>query len=175
MDLDARLPITVLSDFSDRVKQPLLRRWRHDESLRDAAVIVHDLSEFGVDVELVADETSQPQEGRLVDRVVALHGTHAREKLSSSLGNVLEEICDLDQVPPHVLCESTGAARPWPLIQAITQDERFFLRHFIVTVDALNLHRDFADGKVFTGNLCHRFQRFITPLRFLRSRFCSRA
>ena len=29
----------------------------------------------------------------------------------------------------------------------MTQDDRFQLRHFIVTVDALNLHRDFADGQ----------------------------
>lgn len=145
------LPLVVLTGFLGSGKTTLLRRWRRDESLRDAAVIVHDLSEFGLDAELLSDESSTPQAGRLIDRVAALHGEHARGKLHGSVGRALGEIAALDPAPPMVLVESTGAARPWPLIAALTQDERFFLRHFIVTVDALNLHRDFADGRVLTG------------------------
>lgn len=114
-------------------------------------MIVHDLSEFGLDAELLSDEDSRPEAGKLVDRVAALHGIHASEQLHASAGIALGEIAALDPSPPLVLCESTGAARPWPLITALAQDERFFLRHFIVTVDALNLHRDFADGQVLTG------------------------
>ncbi len=129
----------------------MLRRWRYDEALRDAAIIVHDLSDLGVDVELLSDDNSNPEPGRLDDRVAALHGTHAREQLHASVGRALGEIAALEPPPPHILCESTGAARPWPLIAALTQDDRFYLRHFIVTVDALNLHRDFADGRVLTG------------------------
>jgi G3E family GTPase len=143
--------LTVVCGFLGSGKTTLLRRWRHDEALRDAAVIVHDLSELGVDVELISDETSRPEPGRLVDRVAALHGAHARERLHASVRRVLGEIAALDPPPPHILCESTGAARPWPLITALTQDARFRLRHFIVTVDALSLHRDFDDGRVLTG------------------------
>jgi len=146
-----KIPVTVLCGFLGSGKTTLLRRWRHDQALRDAAVIVHDLSDFGVDVELVSDESSKPEQGRLVDRVAALHGDHARAQLHASVGRVLQEIAALDPAAKHLLCESTGAARPWPLIAALTQDDRFRLRHFIVTVDALNLHRDFADGRVFTG------------------------
>lgn len=147
----SKLPLTVVCGFLGSGKTTLLRRWRYDEALQGAAIIVHDLSEFGVDVELLADETSKPKPGRLIDRVAALHGTHAREQLYASAGRALEEIADLVPPPPHVLCESTGAARPWPLIMALTQDHRFQLRHFVVTVDALNLHRDFADGGVLIG------------------------
>lgn len=144
-------PVTVVCGFLGSGKTTLLRRWRHDEALRGAAIIVHDLSEFGVDVELLSDETSSPELGRLVDRVAALHGTHAREQLHASVGKALDEIAALEPPAPHILCESTGAARPWPLIAALTQDDRFRLRHFIVTVDALNLHRDFADGRALVG------------------------
>ncbi len=151
MPPSARQPVTVLCGFLGSGKTTLLRRWRSDKALRDAAIIVHDLSEFGVDAELLVDENSKPEPGRLVDRVAALHGTHAGEQLHESVGRALGEIATLDPAAPHILCESTGAARPWPLIVALTQDDRFYLRHFAVTVDSLNLHRDFADGRVFTG------------------------
>ncbi|MEM0968770.1 MAG: GTP-binding protein [Verrucomicrobiota bacterium] len=145
------IPLVVLCGFLGSGKTTLLRRWRRDEALRDAALIVQDLSDFGLDVELLSGEGSTPAQGRLEGRVAALHGRHARDQLYDSMGKALDEISGLDPEPPLVLCESTGAARPWPLIQALTQDERFFLRHFMVTVDALNLHRDFADGGVLTG------------------------
>ena len=145
------VPIVTLCGFLGSGKTTLLRRWRRDEALKDAPVIVHDLSEFGLDAELLSDETSKPSPGRLVGGVAALHGNHAREQLHESAGAALKEISTLDPAPPLVLCESTGAARPWPLIKALTRNKRFFLRHFIVTVDALNLHRDFEDGKILTG------------------------
>lgn len=145
------VPIVTLCGFLGSGKTTLLRRWRRDKALKDAPVIVHDLSEFGLDAELLSDETSKPSPGRLVGGVAALHGNHAREQLHESAGAALKEISTLDPAPPLVLCENTGAARPWPLIKALTQNKRFFLRHFIVTVDALNLHRDFEDGKILTG------------------------
>ena len=145
------VPIVTLCGFLGSGKTTLLRRWRRDEKLKDAPVIVHDLSEFGLDAELLSDENSKPSPGHLVGGVAALHGRHAREQLHDSAGEALKEISALDPAPPLVLCESTGAARPWPLIKALTQNKRFFLRHFIVTVDALNLHRDFEDGKILTG------------------------
>ena len=145
------VPIVTLCGFLGSGKTTLLRRWRRDEALKDTPVIVHDLSEFGLDAELLSDENSKPSPGHLVGGVAALHGRHAREQLHDSAGEALEEISALEPAPPLVLCESTGAARPWPLIKALTQNKRFFLRHFIVTVDALNLHRDFEDGKILTG------------------------
>ncbi|MEM7601467.1 MAG: GTP-binding protein, partial [Verrucomicrobiota bacterium] len=145
------IPLVVLCGFLGSGKTTLLRRWRREKALSDAAVIVHDLSDFGLDAELLSGDEATPAQGRLKGRVAALHGSHAREQLQDSLGAALSEISALEPAPPLVLCESTGAARPWPLIKALTQDNRFFLRHFIVTVDALNLHRDFADGRVLTG------------------------
>ena len=153
MRTSERVPVTVLCGFLGSGKTTILRRWRSEASLKDAALIVHDLSEFGVDVEILAEEDSDPEQGRLVNRVAALHGKHARELLHDSVGRALGDIAELDPLPPQVLCESTGAARPWPLIAAITQDDRFQLRHFVVTVDALNLHRDYADGLVLTGEV----------------------
>lgn len=143
----SRIPIVTLCGFLGSGKTTLLRRWRRDEATSKAALIVHDLSEFGLDAELLSGDNPTPKVGHLVDRVAALHGRHAREDLHGSVGQTLTEIAEIDPAPPLVLCESTGAARPWPLIKALTQNKQFYLRHFIVTVDALNLHRDFADGQ----------------------------
>lgn len=145
------IPLVVLTGFLGSGKTTLLRRWRREESLRDAAMIIQDLSEFGLDVELLSPEEATTTAGCLNGRIAALHGSHARELLHASVGQTLENITALDPAPPMVLVESTGAAHPWPLISALTQNNRFSLRHFIVTVDALNLHRDFADGRILTG------------------------
>ena len=136
-----KVPIVALCGFLGSGKTTLLRRWRRDEKLRDTALIVHDLSDLGIDAELLSAEEKTPKAGTLVDRVAALHGKHAREQLHDSLGTALNKIFELDPPPSMVLSESTGAARPWPLIKALTQDNRFILRHFIVTVDSLNLHQ----------------------------------
>ncbi|MGD1978364.1 MAG: GTP-binding protein [Akkermansiaceae bacterium] len=148
-----QIPVVALCGFLGSGKTTLLRRWRRDDNLKDVPVIVHDLSEFGLDAELLSDDNTSPAPGLLVGGVAALHGSHAREGLFASVGSALKEIAKLEPPPPLVLCESTGAARPWPLIKALTQDQRFSLRHFIVTVDALNLHRDFADGRVLIGEV----------------------
>lgn len=97
------VPIVVICGFLGSGKTTILRRWRQDKALKNAPVIVHDLSEFGLDAELLADEDSLPTPGCLKNRVAALHGCHAREKLHESVANVLQEISKLDPEPDLVL------------------------------------------------------------------------
>ncbi|MEM6886255.1 MAG: GTP-binding protein, partial [Verrucomicrobiota bacterium] len=80
------IPIITLCGFLGSGKTTLLRRWRREEALRDAAVVVHDLSEFGLDVELLSGDERTPDAGQLEGRVAALHGSHAREELYDSVG-----------------------------------------------------------------------------------------
>ena len=49
MNPSQKFPITVICGFLGSGKTTLLRHWRDDEVLRNAAYVVHDLSDFGVD------------------------------------------------------------------------------------------------------------------------------
>ncbi len=144
------ISLVVICGFLGSGKTTLLRRWKRDESLRDAAIIVQDLSDVGVDAELVSSEGNLPGIGEMKQRVAALHGRHALEELHGSMARTLDGITTLQPPASWVLVESTGAARPLPLLAAVTQNPQFHLRHFLVTVDALNLHRDFDDGAALT-------------------------
>ena len=77
MNTREKVPVTILTGFLGSGKTTLLRNWRRDKTLRAAPLIVHDLSEFGLDARTLADEGSQPVPGRLVDGIAALHGKHA--------------------------------------------------------------------------------------------------
>ena len=146
-----QIPIVALCGFLGSGKTTLLRRWRKDYSLDNTALIVHDLSELGIDAEILSVETQILEAGKLNGRIAALHGKHATEYLHDSLKKSLDSIFNLNPKPSVILSESTGAARPWPLIKALTQDNRFYLKHFIITIDALNLYRDFQNGSILTG------------------------
>lgn len=144
-------PITVLCGFLGSGKTTLLRNWKLDATFPNSAFIINDLNTTGVDAALVSDKKCSPEDGQVVGRVAGLLGKHSQAEFHSSVGNILGDIAELKPDPAHVFCESTGNARPWSLIAALTQSKQFHLRHFIVTIDALHLHRDFADGHVFTG------------------------
>ena len=167
------IPIIVLCGFLGSGKTTLLRRWRRQESLQDAVVIVHDLSDFGLDAELVGGDESPTMAGQMRGRVAALHGSHARDHLKTSLGKTLNDICELHPAPSVVLVESTGAAHPWPLISALSQNGNFHLRHFIVTVDALNLHRDYDDGGALVGQQIDEGLRAAASILLEQVRFAS--
>lgn len=146
-----KIPLVVVTGFLGSGKTTLLRRWRHEKQSTDAVLIVQDFSELGVDAELISGDDPTPGAGLLLGRVAALHGNHARENLHASMGKILHEIRGIQPKAPLVLLESTGAAKPVPLWKSIIQNSAFSIRHWIVTVDSLNFHRDFADGEIFTG------------------------
>ncbi len=148
-----KIPIVSLCGFLGSGKTTLLRRWRTDKVLDDAALIIHDLSDLGLDAELLSKADKLLPAGQIDGRIAALHGNHAHKYLEESLKITLDKIFNIQPQVPLVLTESTGAARPWPLIKALTQDSRFYLKHFIITVDALNLHRDFNDGLTLTTKI----------------------
>lgn len=134
---DDRLPVTLLTGFLGSGKTTLLNGWLRSPELANAAVIVNEFGEVGIDHALIAASSENTIElstgclcctvrGDLVDTLREL--IVKREK---------GEIRAFDRV----VIETTGLADPAPVIQALMTfpvARRFRLRQVVTTVDAAN-------------------------------------
>ncbi|MBA4790453.1 MAG: GTP-binding protein [Rhizobiales bacterium] len=112
---DMRTPVTLLTGFLGSGKTTLLNGWLKDPALSDAAVIVNEFGEIGIDHALIAastDNTIELSTGCLCCTVK---------------GDLVETLRDLTEkrargeVKPfaRVIIETTGLADPGPVIQAL--------------------------------------------------------
>ena len=134
---DGRIPVTLLTGFLGSGKTTLLNGWLRSPELSDAAVIVNEFGEVGIDHALIASSSDNTIElstgclcctvrGDLVDTLREL--IVKREK---------GEVRAFDRV----VIETTGLADPAPVIQALMTfpvSRRFRLRQVVTTVDAAN-------------------------------------
>jgi G3E family GTPase len=134
---DNRIPVTLLTGFLGSGKTTLLNSWLRSPELADAAVIVNEFGEVGIDHALIASSNDNTIElstgclcctvrGDLVDTMREL--IVRREK---------GEVRAFDRV----IIETTGLADPAPVIQALMTfpvSRRFRLRQVVTTVDAAN-------------------------------------
>lgn len=140
---DDRLPVTLLTGFLGSGKTTLLNGWLRSPELSNAAVIVNEFGEVGIDHALIAASSENTIElstgclcctvrGDLVDTLREL--IVKREK---------GEIRAFDRI----IIETTGLADPAPVIQALMTfpvARRFRLRQVVATVDAVNGTRTLA-------------------------------
>ncbi len=134
---DDRLPVTLLTGFLGSGKTTLLNFWLRSPELSNAAVIVNEFGEVGIDHALIASSSDNTIElstgclcctvrGDLVDTLREL--IVKREK---------GEVRAFDRV----IIETTGLADPAPVIQALMTfpvARRFRLHQVVTAVDAAN-------------------------------------
>ncbi len=134
--LDSRIPVSLLTGFLGSGKTTVLNAWLRDPDLADAAVIVNEFGEVGIDHALIAasnDNTIELSTGCLCCTV--------RGDLVETLRELAEkrargEIRAFDRV----LIETTGLADPAPVIQALITfpvARTFRLSRVVAVVDAV--------------------------------------
>jgi G3E family GTPase len=137
MPYEDRLPVTLLTGFLGSGKTTLLNSWLRSPELADAAVIVNEFGEIGIDHALIEssnDNTIELSTGCLCCTV--------RGDLVDTLRELIVrrekgEVRAFDRV----VIETTGLADPAPVIQALMTfpvSRRFRLRQVVTTIDAAN-------------------------------------
>ncbi|MGO4117176.1 CobW family GTP-binding protein [Rhizobium ruizarguesonis] len=136
--LNDRIPVTVLTGFLGAGKSTLLNRILKDPVMKDAAVIINEFGDVGIDhllVESSGDSIIELSEGCLCCTV--------RGELVDTLANLMDAV-QTGRVKPvkRVVIETTGLADPSPVMQAIMGNPviatNFELDGVVTVVDAVN-------------------------------------
>ena len=133
-----RVPVAILTGFLGAGKSTLLNRILKDEDMRDAAVIINEFGDVGIDhllVESSGDSIIELSDGCLCCTV--------RGELVDTLANLMDAM-QTGRIRPlkRVVIETTGLADPAPVMQSIMGNpiiaNNFDLDGVITVVDAVN-------------------------------------
>ncbi|MBW8791548.1 MAG: GTP-binding protein, partial [Rhizobium leguminosarum] len=136
--LNDRIPVTILTGFLGAGKSTLLNRILKDPVMKDAAVIINEFGDVGIDhllVESSGDSIIELSDGCLCCTV--------RGELVDTLANLMDAV-QTGRVKPvkRVVIETTGLADPSPVMQAIMGNPviatNFELDGVVTVVDAVN-------------------------------------
>jgi G3E family GTPase len=129
----APIPFTLLTGFLGAGKTTLLNRLLRDPALADAAVVVNEAGEIGVDHLLVE---------HVAEGVVALAGGCLCCSLRGDLIATLEDLLrarDNGRIPPfrRIVLETSGLADPVPVLQTLTLHPYLAMRYRLEGVVAV--------------------------------------
>ncbi|KEA03481.1 GTP-binding protein [Agrobacterium rhizogenes] len=130
--------VNLLTGFLGSGKTTLLRRLLAEDAFADAAVLINEFGEIGLDHHLIE---------RIDDEIVLLRSGCVCCTVRGELADVLKDLYSKRErglVPPfrRVIIESTGLADPFPVLSTIKADP--ILRHHfrpgsvVTAVDAVN-------------------------------------
>lgn len=136
-EAERRLPVAVVTGFLGSGKTTLINRLLRHPRMADAAVVVNEFGEIGLDHHLVASSS---------ENIVLLNSGCLCCTVRGDLVDTLRDLVvkrDKGEVPPfsRVVIETTGLADPAPVIQTLMTlpvVRRYRLDSVVTTVDAVN-------------------------------------
>jgi G3E family GTPase len=129
------IPVTILTGFLGAGKSTLLQKWLEELPREETAVIVNERGDVGVDGELL---------GARVSRLREITGGCVCCKTRAELSSALAELGATTPRPSRILVETSGAASPAGIIQAINAPwahERFMLDGVVTVIDVTRVKR----------------------------------
>jgi G3E family GTPase len=134
---DDRLPVVLLTGFLGSGKTTLLNAWLGLPELENAAVIVNEFGEIGIDHSLIASSNDNTIELSTGCLCCTVRGDLVETLRELQVKRAKGEVRAFDRV----IIETTGLADPAPVIQALITfpvARRFRLSQIVTTVDAAN-------------------------------------
>jgi len=132
---DPAVPVTIVTGFLGAGKSTLMQRWLAELPRNETAVIVNERGDVGIDGELLAARVAELRE---------ITGGCVCCKTQAELASALDELSSLTPPPRRILIETSGAASPAGVIQAIGAPwarERLTLDGVITVVDVMRAKR----------------------------------
>ena len=133
-----RIPVTIVTGFLGAGKSTLLNRILKDPEMKDAAVIINEFGDVGIDHLLV--ETSGDSIIELADGCLCCT---VRGELVDTLAMLMDGM-QTDRIRPlkRIVIETTGLADPAPVMQSVMGNPviamNFELDGIVTVVDAVN-------------------------------------
>lgn len=140
--MDHRIPVTLLTGFLGSGKTTLLNKLLSHEGMKDAAVIINELGEEGLDHILAQNVDSS----YVADNAVLLQNGCLCCTLSNELADTMRDLFfkrSMEAIPQfsRLLIETTGMADPGPIMANLMNEpvieSVYRLDAVVVTVDAM--------------------------------------
>jgi G3E family GTPase len=129
------IPVTIVTGFLGAGKSTLVQRWLGELPRNETAVIVNERGDVGIDGELLAARVAQLRE---------ITGGCVCCKTQAELRGALAELSSLSPPPTRILVETSGAASPAGVIQALGAPwarERLVLDGVVTVLDVMRAQR----------------------------------